>query len=209
MGGPFSDFVRVEGQVQRMGTVISNGGFKAMATIPFHLRYQLSRSQRLIPHLAIWGPLSLIIPASVCGVIFFAVTKSYWWLLLLPLVLLQFRGLFIGLLDVVLHPVRDMDITIEENTLSFLAGGEHWHLFLDGVTNITKYRKDVWTIQHWNGSVIHLPASEITDDHIAHIKAAAERGKTPEGVRAVVERGRLIAQLKKESDRTSKDTIND
>src|SRR5262249_28294318 len=38
-------------------------GRVVMPQIPFHLRYTLSRSQRLVPHLRIWGiSLSLFIP---------------------------------------------------------------------------------------------------------------------------------------------------
>ena len=51
------------------------------------------------------------------------------------------------------------------------------------------------TIEHHNGSVLHIPAGEITDDQLAHLRSAMERGRTPEGIRAVIERGRRIEQL--------------
>jgi hypothetical protein len=166
-----------------------------MPQIPFHLRYDLTRWQRLIPHLGVWGPMSLAIPAIFVGIISLAVAKSPWWTLLLLPVLFIFRGFFVGLLDVILRRVRNMDILVEDNALRYLAGDERWYLFLDGIIDIAKYRKDVWTIQHWNGSVVNVLASEITDDQIEYIKAAAERGRTPEGIQAVIERGRVIQQI--------------
>jgi hypothetical protein len=58
-------------------------------------------------------------------------------------------------------PVRPLDIVVEENALGFIAGGERRYLFLDGIIDITKYLNDVWTIQHWNGMVVNVPASQI------------------------------------------------
>ena len=139
--------------------------------------------------------MSFIIPAISVIIIWLAVSTSAWWTLALTPVLFVFRGFFIGLLDVVLRRVRTMDIIVEENALGYLAGGERRYLFLDGIIDIRKFRKDVWTIQHWNGSVVNVLASEITDDQIEYTKPAAERGRTPEGVQAVVERGRVIQQL--------------
>src|SRR5262249_11886844 len=108
-----------------------------------------------------------------------------------------FRGLFVGLLDVLLVPARSMDVRVEENGLGFLAGGEQWWLFLDGLTGIEQLAAGVWTLQHWNGIVIHIPADAITEAQLAHLRAAMARGHTPEGVRAVIERGRRIMELER------------
>jgi hypothetical protein len=105
------------------------------------------------------------------------------------------RGLFVGLIDVVLVPVRHMDVTLEENAVGIRLGSERWYLFLDGVTDIRKYRDDVWTVQHWNGKVFHIAASAISEDQIAYVMAAMERGRTPEGIQAVIERGKRIAEI--------------
>lgn len=166
-----------------------------MPQVPFHLRYDLTRWQRLIPHFGVWGPVSLAIPAMFVGIISFAMANSPWWALSLLPVLFIFRNFFIGLLDVILRRVRNIEILVEENALGYLAGDECWYLFLDGIIDITQYRKDVWTLQHGNGSVVNVLESEITDDHIKYIKAAAERGRTPEGFQAVIERGRLIQHI--------------
>ena len=178
-----------------------------MAEVPFQLRYQLSRRQRLVPHLRIWG--FAYTPFVVVVFVFFCVQTivsacSVGWPglavfggLALGLFLLL-RGLFVGILDVLLVPVRAMDILVEENGLGFLAEGERWWLFLDGLTSIEQLAADVWTLQHWNGSVVHIPADAITDAQLAHLRTAMERGRTPEGVRAVIERGRRLAELEQQ-----------
>jgi hypothetical protein len=64
-----------------------------------------------------------------------------------------------------------------------------------GVRSIRKYRDDVWTLEHFNGSVLPIPVAVITEDQLCRIRAALERGRTPEGVRAVIERGQRIEAL--------------
>jgi hypothetical protein len=99
-----------------------------------------------------------------------------------------------------------MDIVVEENGLGFLAGGERWWLFLDGIISISRYEKDTWTIYHWNGSVINVTASVISPDQLAHLRAAAERGKTPEGIGAVIERGRKLEAMMNSANRPPGET---
>jgi hypothetical protein len=45
---------------------------------------------------------------------------------------LPFRGLFIGLWDVILVANRSMDLVFAENAIGILIGGDRWYLFLDG-----------------------------------------------------------------------------
>jgi hypothetical protein len=177
-----------------------------MAEVPFELRYQLSRRQRLGPHLRIWGVVST--PFVVALFAFFCVQTvvsvcSLSWPGLAVFgglalgVFVLHRGLFLGLLDVLLVPARSMDLRVEENGLGVLAGGERWWLFLDGLTGIDQLTAGVWTLRHWNGSVVHIPADAITEAQLGHLRAAMERGRTPEGVRAVIERGRRLAELER------------
>jgi hypothetical protein len=93
-----------------------------------------------------------------------------------------------------------MDVTLEETAAGILVGEERWYLFLDGITDIRKFRDDIWTIQQFNGAVLNIAASAITEQQLEHIRAAMERGRTPEGVRAVIERGKRIQEIF-ESDR--------
>jgi hypothetical protein len=171
-----------------------------MAEVPFSLCYDLSRRQRLIPHLRIWQPL---IPLILVVLVGSAPALAWrWWCVLFPLGWVWlFRGFFVGLADVLLRPVVHMDLRVEENGLGFLAGGERWWLFLDGLVSIQELTPGVWTLQHWHGSVVHIPAAVITDDQLAHLRAAMERGRRPEQVQAVIERGRAIARLEAEERR--------
>src|SRR5262249_54436243 len=102
-----------------------------------------------------------------------------------------------GLADVVFRKTAWMDIRVEDNGLGFLAGGQRWWLFLDGLTGIDQLTAGVWTLRHWNGSVIHIPADAITDGQLAPLRAAMGRGRTPEGMQAVIERGRRLAELER------------
>jgi hypothetical protein len=173
---------------------------------PTHLRYTLNRSQRLVPHLRIWGRVYSPFVVLLFGFFSWRAMVGVWQLEV-PAVLVfgglavgtfvLCRGLFLGLIDVIFVPLRHMDVTIEENAFGVLLGRERWYLFLDGVMDIRKYRDDVWTLRHWNGTVLNIAASAINDDQLAYIRAAMERGRTPEGVRAVVERGRRIREIKK------------
>lgn len=167
-----------------------------MSEVPFELRYQLSRRQRLVPHLKLWGPLSVLIP-----LVLIALVVSFlriWWAGLLALAWMWiFRNFFRGLADVLFRKTAVMDLRFEENGLGYLAGGERWWLFLDGLTSIDQLIAGVWTLQHWNGSVVHIPTDAITDAQLAYLRAAMARGKTPERVQAVIERGRQIAELER------------
>jgi hypothetical protein len=175
-----------------------------MVQMPFHLRYTLNRRQRLVPHLKIWGP--LYVPFIICLFFFFVVqtivtpSKQGPWAgaffgAMAAGLFLFLRGLFVGVLDVLFVPMRQMDVIVEANAAGILIGAERWYLFLDGITDIRKFRDDTWTIQHWNGCVLHIAAAAITDEQIDYLRAAMERGRTPEGIRAVIERGRRIEQI--------------
>jgi hypothetical protein len=180
-----------------------------MNDTPFQLKYTLNRRQRFIPHICVWGPFSIILPAICVGIIVIAAHSTAWAAaLLLPLFFL-FRGFFIGLINVMLFRVCQMDILVEKNGLGFVAGKERFYIFLDGITSITKYCKDVWTIKHWNGTVVNILASVITDDQIEYLTTAMERGRTPEGIQDVIERGRIIEQLTSGKLKTPRESNED
>jgi hypothetical protein len=176
------------------------------ADVPFELRYRLSRRQRLVPLLRTWG--FAYTPFVVVVSLFFAAqTVVHLWTgnwagiaLFGGLAFGTFAllgELFLGLLDVLFVPSWAMDLHVEENGLGFLIGKERWWLFLDGLTSIQELVAGVRTLRHWNGTVIHIPAEAITDAQLAHLRAAMERGRTPEGIRAVIERGRRLAELER------------
>jgi hypothetical protein len=179
-------------------------GGVVMAEVPFELRYALSRRQRLLPLLRVWGvayPLFVLaLFGFFCERTITSVLAWSWaglavfgglgfWLLLLH------GGLFGGLLDVIFVPVRSMDLRVEENGLGFLIGGERWWIFLDGLTSVEPLTAGVWTVQHCNGTVILIPADVISEAQIAHLRKAMQRGRTKKGVAAVIERGRRMEEL--------------
>jgi hypothetical protein len=149
-----------------------------MSDVKFHWHYSLTRRQRLIPLLNVWGINGLIGVVLIVAVIHAGNTTSGWWFLaVVPLVFLL-RGLFVGLVDVILRSRREMDVLVEKNGLGFVAGGERWYVFLDGIISIAKYQSDVWTIQHWNGTVINIPSDIVTEEQLNYLRDAAQRGSS-------------------------------
>ena len=171
---------------------------------PFHLRYELTRRQRLRQHRRTWG-VAWTLYILALEAFFLWITFNdfgvYRWtgvfagLLFAGGLFVLYADLFGGLLDILLVRRRVVDMIIDNETAAILIGAERWHLFLDGITAIRQDHADTWTIEHSNGTVLHIPAAEITDDQLAHLRAAMARGRTPEGFRAVIERGRRIQQL--------------
>ncbi|QDU08745.1 hypothetical protein [Gimesia aquarii] len=168
------------------------------------IRYSLTRRQRLIPHLKIWGPAFVpffVLLESFFIVRFIVAMVTLEWLGILTFgflafgLLLLFRGLITGLIDVVVLARREMDITIEDNGLGVMIGNERWYLFLDGITKISEYTSGVWTIEHWNGSVVHILKGVITEKQIGHMRQKMEFGQTPAGTATTIERGRQIQTM--------------
>jgi hypothetical protein len=53
----------------------------------------------------------------------------------------------------------------------------------------------VWTLEPVNGAVLHFPVAAITEDQLSRIRTVMEHGRTPDGFRAVIERGRRIEAI--------------
>jgi len=79
-----------------------------------------------------------------------------------------------------------------------LFGRERWYFFLDSIISIKQYRRDLWTIRQYTGLILHIPIELITDEQLQHFRAEMERGRTTEGVQAIIARGRMIEQLRRE-----------
>lgn len=167
-----------------------------MSDLPFHLTYDLNRRQRLVPHLIIWGPYALM-PLALLALVVLLVCASRWWLFAVLPSLWIFRGFWLGFLDVLVCPVRHMDVIVEENGLGFVAGGERWWIFLDGLLHVAKTRSDTWTVYHYNGTVINIAASAIASEQVAFLQDWARRRTDPKVINAVIERGRRIAAIEK------------
>ncbi len=141
-----------------------------MQQLPWHLQYELTRRQRLVPHVKIWRHYAPLVIVSVLGAAAAAVVWSWWFLVLLVAPLLMFRGFFVGLLNVALVRRAHMDIVIEHNGLGFLGGNERWYFALDGLTAFSKLADDVWTAQHWNGCVVNIPADLLDAEQVEFLR---------------------------------------
>ena len=85
------------------------------------------------------------------------------------------RGYFIGLLNVLFVSSQHMDIRIEESGLGYLSGKERYYIFLDGLTAVRDLERSVWTIQHWNGTVINIPKKLLGIDALAFLRDWVQR----------------------------------
>ena len=177
-----------------------------MPALPFQLRYSLTRAQRLVPLMRIWGP--FYSPFALLLLTFFCVRTLYSVLIgewpglvvfggLALFTLVWVRGLVVGLVDVLFTRRRAVDLEVEEQAVGVLLNGERWYLFLDGFLTLNRFHPEVWTLQHYNGSVLHVPVSAITEEQLDHFREAMARGRTPEGIRVVVERGRRIEEVRR------------
>src|SRR5438046_533206 len=109
---------------------------------PFHLRYRLSRSQRLGVLLAMDG-----IGYSVFGVLLFAffclaivfnaregkIAGAFGFAAMALGVFLLWRIVFLRLLGVLLFKWLEVDLLVRDNAAGILIGGERWYFFLDGI----------------------------------------------------------------------------
>jgi hypothetical protein len=136
-----------------------------MQQLPFELRYDLTRRQRFIPLLKIWRHHALLVMLCVAGAAA-AIHRSWWIVFLLLFFLFIFRGFFVGVLNVLLVRRQAMEIVVEEKGLGFLSRGARWYFFLDGLTAFDELTPGVWTVQHWNGSVVNIPAELLNEDQV-------------------------------------------
>ena len=135
------------------------------------LQYDLTRRQRLIPHIRAWGLSQLLVILGAIGV-GFAVDRGPWWIALIAaLFVLWFgRGYVAGLWNVIFVKLQHMDIVIEDKGLGYLVGKERWYIFLDGLTAVRDLERTVWTIQHWNGTVVNIPKTMLSEDSLNFLR---------------------------------------
>jgi hypothetical protein len=184
-----------------------------MSMEPIRIEYDLTRRQRLIPHLGIWAPFVIVpIGAVTLGLTLLVLKDSapvlpclaVGCILVFVFLLFMARGFLMGMLNIALIPTQHMDIVIEEETLGFMTPRGLYRVFLDGITSIHNYDPGTWTVVHYNGTVINIPVPSIAEQYIEHMRRKAEHGKTPEGVQALIERGRRIAEIEAKERHTNK-----
>jgi hypothetical protein len=143
---------------------------------PFHLHYTLSRRQRLAVELYPWLPAIAGSLGFVLGVAFLAVAVSRWFLPMLLLPAVVFRGLFGFLAEIALRPGRPVEVFVDESAIEVLESGRQQAHPLDGVIQVFRSEDGTtWTVLHLDGLVLTVPAEAITAEQLDYLKSFARR----------------------------------
>lgn len=141
---------------------------------PFTLEYTLTRRQRLSVELVPWLP-------AIAGTIGFSVGAAYltyaasaWFLVLLALPVVMYRGLFLFAFDLMVHGGRAVTVHVADDALVVETAGQHKRLPLDGLLQVFR-ANDLWTILHLDGTVLIIPDSAITPEQVAFLRVFAHR----------------------------------
>lgn len=144
------------------------------------IRYVLSRRQRLLPHLCVWGPFFTCCIVGIEAILGWKLALSaaqLEWSRMLFLGLLfssfyvLFRGIMLGLRDVVFCRAREMNLVWEEDVIGVLMGSERLDLGLKSINKVSRYITDVWTIEFGNGAVLNIAASALSEAQIERLQA--------------------------------------
>jgi hypothetical protein len=146
---------------------------------PFHVRYTLSRQQRLATELLPWVPAIAGSLGFTIGVTVLAADVSPWFLFLLLVPLTLYRGLFVLLFNLAIHSGQQVEVMVDETKLEMLSSGKRLLIPLAGIIQVFR-SGTAWTVLHLDGSVLTIPAEAITDEQTNYLKsfarsAAAER----------------------------------
>jgi hypothetical protein len=145
-----------------------------MLELPFHLKYDLYRLGRIVPHLVHWFVLSPGI-VMLLGTSIWLVTISLWFCPLLLLGLYFAKNCFKGIIDVVIHPVWHMDILVEGGRLGILDRGQRFYLKISEIESIRNTINIVWTISYLDGAVVNIPVTCISDEQLAYLRKESEK----------------------------------
>ncbi len=141
---------------------------------PFRLTYTLSRRQRLAVEIMPWLPAVAASLGFVVGAAFLATTASLWFLLLLLIPPLVYRGLVALVFDLVVRGGLAVEVAVDETTLEVAARGDRRKLALAGIFQVFR-SGDAWTVLHLDGSVLTIPANAIAVEQVEYLKSFARR----------------------------------
>jgi hypothetical protein len=142
----------------------------------FHLRYVLTRRQRLAAELPPWLPAIAGTAGFVVGVLYLVAAVSAWFLFLLLLPVVVYRGLFAFLVGIVLRPRRPVEVVVEDGRLCVLTDPDRRWLALDGVFQVFRSAEGgTWTVLHLDGAELTIPADAIAGDQLDYLKSFALR----------------------------------
>ena len=148
-----------------------------MARARSEYRYTLDRRARLRSHLHVWGAQAALGPLGILlGVVLIVVTRAPAWTWIGPgaLAFLS-RGFFVGFVHILLVPTQGVCLAIEERGVGFGEKAADFWISADGILTFEKSSAATWTLHHFNGTVITVPASVISDDDVQHLREHAEK----------------------------------
>ncbi len=148
------------------------------------MEYTLTRRQRLRVELVPWLP-------AIAGTIGFSVGAAYltyaasaWFLMLLALPVVMYRGLFLFAFDLIVGGGRAVAVHVTEEAMMVDSAGQRQRLPLEGILQVFR-SNDLWTVLHLDGTVLIIPAAAITSEQVAFLRVFAHR--TIRAARAEVE----------------------
>ncbi|QJW96579.1 hypothetical protein [Frigoriglobus tundricola] len=141
---------------------------------PFHLRFTLTRRQRLDVELVPWAPAIAAALGFSVGIAFLTVNVSVWFLPFLLLPPVVYRSLIAFLFDIVVRGRRTVELVADDVGLTVRSEGTAKWLPLDGVFQVFR-SGDAWTVLHLDGSVITVPTGAITAEQIEYLKTFVRR----------------------------------
>jgi hypothetical protein len=141
---------------------------------PFHLRFTLSRRQRLALELPPWLPAIAATVGFVIGTTYAGLYASPWFFLLLVLPPVVYRGLFLFAFDLAFRGGRAVELCVDDAEVRVASAGEVKALPLGGLFQVFR-SGDAWTVLHLDGTVLTIPAGAITDEQVAYLRTFAHR----------------------------------
>jgi hypothetical protein len=140
---------------------------------PFHLRFTLSRRQR-VAELLPWLPAVAGTIGFGMGAAFLATVASPWFLLLLLLPVIYYRGLFFLLIELAFWPQQSVEVFVDETQLEVRTRHSRRSQPLDGIIQVFR-SGEAWTVLHLDRTSLLIPIEAITHEQIDYLKAFALR----------------------------------
>jgi hypothetical protein len=146
-----------------------------MSAAPFHLRYDLSRGQRLGPHLLPWAPCLGASLGYTLGIVFLAKVVSAWFLPALVLPAIYCRRFFALALGILVHPAEPVDLFADETHLELRAGGVSVRFALAGIVQVYRSEHNTWTVLNRDNTAVTIPAAVISEEQLRYLKSFVRR----------------------------------
>ena len=144
--------------------------------LPFHLRYGLSRRQRLATELYAWLPAMAGSTGFCIGVAYLVLVVSPVFLGLFLLPVIAYRGLFVFLLDITFRARQPVEVVVDDSRLGVRIDGVDRWLALNGIFQVCRCENgNAWNVLHLDGTVLTIPANVIAVSELDYLKSFALR----------------------------------